>query len=287
MRSSGQQRLIRREVLTLLAAALAAAPSGARAAEQASAWAASSHSAIRLIDGGAMDGAAAEGGLLAAVSIRLKPGFKTYWRHPGDSGVPPLLRFEGSRNLRSAEVRFPAPHRFDDGAGGVSFGYSGEEVILPVAVVPIDRSKPVLLKLQADYAVCEKLCVPASGTAELALHGRPTAHGAAARAALAASPRRTALGADGPLRIIALSKGGEEGRFRVSIAAPEGADAALYVEAPQPWFFEVGAIKAGIAEVRTVAQDPAGPPPELTLTLVAGTLAVEAHATLDRSLLAP
>jgi DsbC/DsbD-like thiol-disulfide interchange protein len=101
--------------------------------------------------------------------MRLNPGFKTYWRHPGDSGVPPSFRFEGSRNLKSARVHFPAPRRFADGAGGFSIGYDGPEILLPLAITPVDPAKPVELVMEADYAVCEKMCVPASGKASLLL----------------------------------------------------------------------------------------------------------------------
>ena len=61
--------------------------------------------------------------LRAGIEIRLDPGWKTYWRYPGDSGVPPTLDFAGSENVKSVTALWPAPQRFADGAGGHSIGY--------------------------------------------------------------------------------------------------------------------------------------------------------------------
>jgi DsbC/DsbD-like thiol-disulfide interchange protein len=289
-----QQRANRREVLALVAGsvvgALAAAGSRpALAAEAASPWSVASHSALRLVDGGRSAG----GALLAGLALRLKPGFKTYWRHPGDSGVPPVIRFEGSVNVKEAEVLFPAPTRFDDGAGGFSFGYGAEEVLLPVAVTPADPARPVELHLQADYAVCEKLCVPASGSAALTLSGRPTTHDAALRKALSSVPKRVALATPGPLSILGLSRGGQPRRFEVAVVHQAGARPELFVEAPQPWFFAVGPLEAAAEgrparfAVEALERAPDGASPILRLTLVAGRDAIEVAAPLDTGLIAP
>ncbi len=75
--------------------------------------------------------------LRAGIEIKLQPGWKTYWRYPGDSGVPPQFDFAGSENLASAEVLYPAPHSFKDEAG-TSIGYK-ETVVFPVASRPAIR----------------------------------------------------------------------------------------------------------------------------------------------------
>ena len=79
--------------------------------------------------------------LRAGVEIKMQPGWKTYWRYPGDSGVPPRFDFSGSENLTAAKVLFPAPHLFTDETGH-SLGYKGN-VILPVVVTPQQPGKPV------------------------------------------------------------------------------------------------------------------------------------------------
>src|SRR6476469_6318575 len=139
----------------LAAASLFCAASSAIAAD-VSPWADDLQSAARLIAAPAHNEA---GGRVfrAGVEIKLKEGWKTYWRYPGDSGVPPVLDFSASQNVKAVTVLYPAPMRFPDGAGGNSIGYKGA-VILPLHVTPQDVRKPVTLRLKLGYAVCEKLC---------------------------------------------------------------------------------------------------------------------------------
>src|SRR6476660_2384226 len=92
----------------------------------------------------------------AGIEIKLNDGWHTYWRYPGDSGVPPAFDFSESQNVETVSVRYPAPSRFPDGAGGHAIGYKGG-VVWPVYVVPKDTGRPALLRLKLAYAVCEKL----------------------------------------------------------------------------------------------------------------------------------
>jgi DsbC/DsbD-like thiol-disulfide interchange protein len=103
-------------------------------AQDVSAWDADIHSAARLIAGSIVKTADAAY-LRAGVEIRLDPGWKTYWRDPGDSGVPPTLDFAGSENVKAVIVLWPAPERFPDGAGGHSIGYMGD-IIFPLRAIP-------------------------------------------------------------------------------------------------------------------------------------------------------
>src|SRR5215475_14153567 len=107
-------------------------------AADASAWDKDMHSAMRLIAAGAPRGGAAT--FRAGVEIRLDSGWKTYWRYPGDSGVPPRFTFTRSDNVKSVAIGWPAPHRFSDASGG-SIGYK-DHVIFPLTVEPQDATKP-------------------------------------------------------------------------------------------------------------------------------------------------
>ena len=124
---------------------------GARAAD-ASAWNGDSRAAARLI------ASVAGTQLRAGVEIRLAPGWKTYWRYPGDSGVPPQFDFSASDNVKAVTVRWPAPTRFSDSDGNTA-GYQ-EGVIFPLQLEAQDPSKPVTLRLKLIRRV-RKLCVPA------------------------------------------------------------------------------------------------------------------------------
>ena len=138
-----------------LVAVLALAVAPALASDPfASDWAASAKSRARLIADGA-------GG--AGVEIELAPGAITYWRDPGDSGLPPTFDFSGSRNVARAEAAFPAPTRIAEPDGSVAIGYR-EAVVFPVRVSPGAVSQPSTLRLTINYAVCEKICLPARAT---------------------------------------------------------------------------------------------------------------------------
>ena len=81
----------------------------------------------------------------AASPFSLQPGWKTYWRTPGDSGVPPRFDFSKSENVEAVTVLWPAPTKFDDGAGGHSLGYH-DQVVLPLRIVAKNADKPVTLR---------------------------------------------------------------------------------------------------------------------------------------------
>src|SRR5262245_25804867 len=102
--------------------------STARAAD-ASTWDGDARSAIRVVAGSPV----ARDAMRAGVELRLGTGWKTYWRYPGDSGVPPRFDFSKSTNVKSVTVQWPAPHRFSD-ESGASIGYKGG-VLLPLDVV--------------------------------------------------------------------------------------------------------------------------------------------------------
>src|SRR5262245_24638064 len=110
------------------------------AAADASPWDGAARAAVRLIAGG-QRGPAAATVHRAGVEIRLAPGWKTYWRYPGDSGVPPRFDFTSSRNVKSVTVRWPAPQRLTD-ESGTSIGYK-HDIVFPLEVVPQDAAKPV------------------------------------------------------------------------------------------------------------------------------------------------
>jgi DsbC/DsbD-like thiol-disulfide interchange protein len=106
----------------------------------------------RLLNGGMEDGVYRLG-----LHIHLAEGWKTYWRIPGEGGVPPTIEFAG-RNLKSFTVSHPVPVRHKD-ASGESIGYD-TDVVFPVHLVPEDTRKPVLAEMKAFIGVCEEICIP-------------------------------------------------------------------------------------------------------------------------------
>src|SRR6201995_4738737 len=109
-------------------------------AEDASPWQKDSHSQLRLLAGSRSGNV-----LLGGIAVPLQQGGHTYWRNPGDSGVPPRFDFSKSDNIEAVTVLWPAPQKFDDGAGGVSLGYH-DQIVLPLRIVVKSVDKPGTLR---------------------------------------------------------------------------------------------------------------------------------------------
>lgn len=200
-------------------------------AADVSAWDGDQHSAARLIAAAATH---ADGARLyrAGVEIRLAPGWKTYWRYPGDAGIPPSFDFAGSENVKSVAVLWPAPRKIAD-SEGVTIGYK-TNVVLPLHVVPADAGKPVALRMTLDYAICERLCVPVRAKAALTLDGAPKTTDDAGAAAEKHVPVRQAQNAAAPLSVgrTVVDAAAKPPRVLVDIAAPADSPVTLFAEGP-------------------------------------------------------
>jgi len=260
----------------------------ALAADDASPWDGGARAAVRLVAG--MPSAAGEPVLRAGIEIKLGAGWKTYWRYPGDSGVPPRFDFGGSENVERVDVLWPAPRSFSEGDGR-TIGYA-DDVVLPLRVVLRDPAKPAVLSLGIEYAVCEKLCVPAEAKAELRLPATASSHEAALQSNEARVPMPVKLGEGHPLAITAVIRepGPMHPRVVVDVAAPEAASVDLFAEGPTPdWALPVPQpVSVLTPGLRRFAFDldglPPGARPEgavIKLTAVAGDNAIEVDTRLD------
>jgi DsbC/DsbD-like thiol-disulfide interchange protein len=211
----------------MLAAALAATQSAPARAADASAWSQDLHSAFRLIAGANKSAATP---MRAGIEIKMQPGWHTYWRYPGDSGVPPRFDFSGSENFASAKVRYPAPHLYSDETGN-TLGYK-DGVTFPLQVTPRQPGKPVKLHVKLAYAVCAKLCVPVEGSAELTLAAGKSAQEAALAAAEAQVPKRVSAAQAG----LTVKRVNNDAKplIMVDLKAPAGEKVEMFVEGPTP-----------------------------------------------------
>ncbi len=100
----------------------------------------------------------ADGRHMTALRIRLAEGWKTYWRAPGDTGIPPDFDWSGSRNLAGVEPLWPVPVAFDT-AGALTLGY-WDELILPLAVTPAQAGEAIVIEGQALLGICSDVCLP-------------------------------------------------------------------------------------------------------------------------------
>jgi DsbC/DsbD-like thiol-disulfide interchange protein len=166
------------------------------------------------------------------IEIALEPGWYTYWRNPGEAGVPPVFDFSGSENVASVDVMYPAPTRYDDGAS-VSLIYR-DEVVFPFAVTPLTAGEPITLRLKAQFGVCSNVCIPTSASSEVSL--APDA---------AADPLSDARLGEFAKRI---PKAAEPGRFAVEsitvdgdalmvdVRSPDSSYSDLFAEPPPGWY---------------------------------------------------
>lgn len=254
--------------------------------DAASDWAWTDQSGVRLIS--AVTGVGDLSAVPVGLQVALEPGWKTYWRSPGDAGIPVTIDWAGSENLADAEMAWPVPHRFSL-FGLDTFGYE-REVVFPITVRPADPGRPVKLRAQVDYLVCEQICIPYQAALALDLPAgpaAPTAHvqlidrfaGQVPGDGGAHGLRLERVGIDeaggGPvLEAVAVS--------RLPFAAPD-----LIVEGPSDYVFAAPEVRLSEGGSRATLRVPVsvteGAPPlagtRLTLTLVDGVRGLEASVT--------
>ena len=248
-------------------------------AADASAWDGDQRAAVRLI-AGTQRGAVHRAG----VEIRLAPGWKTYWRYPGDSGIPPRFDISQSKNVKSVTVRYPAPHRLTD-ESGTSIGYK-RGVVFPLDVIPQNAAQPVVLVVKADYAICEKICIPAEGKAELSVTGKPGGQDAWLKQNEMLVPSAAKIGEGDKLAVRAVKR--EDKRILVDVTAPGAVE--LFAEGPAAdWALPVPSpVDGAPAGQQRFAFELDGLPPDakpdgatLMLTAVSDGQAIEVPYRLD------
>jgi DsbC/DsbD-like thiol-disulfide interchange protein len=173
---------------------------------------------------------------LAGVEITLADEWKTYWRNPGDAGVPPVFDWMGSTNVASIKTLYPAPSRIPE-AAAETIGYKGA-VLFPVVVTPQDAGKPVELKLLLEFGICREICIPAQATLSLTIPAEALAskeQPSAILAGLARVPRPQAerRPEDPELRSMTSRLDGPEPQLRFTVRFPGGGKGGdLFIEAP-------------------------------------------------------
>jgi DsbC/DsbD-like thiol-disulfide interchange protein len=242
----------------------------------ASPWSQSHNASMRLIAGSSKDGKF----LRSGIEIKLAPHFKTYWRTPGESGVAPVTSFEGSQNLKSTEVLFPAPTLFRDKSGTV-FGYK-EHVIWPIQVEAQDVTKPVILNIKLDYGVCEKICIPASGFAQISLfHSQISEYDAQIATAEALVPKKQKLGEGKDISITKITPPIIENTRSTFIIDVTGSQfLEILPEAkPDSWYLEAQVMNNIGNQFKITVFDPQSArnaiPCDIRLTAVSGNKAIE------------
>ncbi|MCF8467531.1 MAG: hypothetical protein K9G33_09040 [Sneathiella sp.] len=135
-------------------------------AETVSKWIETDQSRIRLIS--EFDGVKGHDPLRVGLQVQLAPGWKIYWRSPGDAGIPPQFDWAGSKNLKESVVSWPLPELFE-AYGFSSWGYH-DEVVFPIAIELSQSNVPLDLKLHLRFGICEQVCIPYEHDLSLSLN---------------------------------------------------------------------------------------------------------------------
>jgi DsbC/DsbD-like thiol-disulfide interchange protein len=217
---------------------------------------------------------------MAGLDLTLAPGWKTYWRSPGEAGIPPVFDWSGSQNLGAVQIHWPAPVVFHTN-GLQTIGYH-DRLVLPLEVTPLDPDKPVTLRLSVQLGVCDDICLPAtlSLTADLAPPGAPDA------AIATALSKRPATATEAKVSSVACTidpiKDGL--RLTASIRLPDPGSAevvAIETADPTVWVAEATTKRNGADLIATTDLVPPGGSPfaldrsGVTLTILSDRGAVE------------
>jgi len=222
----------------------------------------------------------ADGSHMAGLLVRLAPGWKTYWRAPGEAGIPPRLQLRDRAGLLAADLHWPVPEVFHSN-GMQSIGYSSD-VVFPLELTLADGTGALRLAGRIDLGVCHDICMPVS----IPLRGTLPAGGHP-------DPRIAAALADRPLNAAEAGAGRvscdltpiRDG-LRVTARIPlprQGSDETVVFELPDPaiWISEAMTQRSGgtLTATADIVPPDAGPfamdRSSLRMTVLAGGSAVE------------
>ncbi|MGH6926101.1 MAG: protein-disulfide reductase DsbD domain-containing protein [Propylenella sp.] len=190
-------------------------------------WAAADAAKMRVLLAGPSDDS-----IVGGIEFALEPGWYTYWRNPGEAGVPPAFDFSGSENVADVAVLYPTPERYDDGTS-VSLIYR-DEVVFPLAVTPARPGEPVTLSVEAVFGVCSEVCVPTRASAAATLP--PAApHDALSEALLERFLARVPKPAEpGHFEVESVTVVDEA--LLIDVRMPDSAFSDLFADPPEGWY---------------------------------------------------
>ncbi len=199
-----------------------------------------------VVSGSILPGWQMEGGTqMAAIRIELAPGWKTYWRAPGDAGIPPRFSWQGSENLAGFAPHWPVPDVFVQN-GLRSVGYDGA-VTIPIELRPQDPTAPIHVEGEMEIGVCLDICIPATIAFSAELPPAPGADNKVIRAALADRPMTE--GEAGVGAVICRTEPISDGlKVTVTIDMPQMSgeeDAVVELADPSVWVAEPSVTRAG------------------------------------------
>jgi suppressor for copper-sensitivity B len=226
----------------------------------------------------------------AGLHLQLGEGWKTYWRSPGEVGLPPSIVWAGSKNIEEAEFLWPAPERFT--AFGIeNFGYH-DEVVFPIRIVLSDPGMPVALRARVSLLTCSTVCVPQEFNLSLDLPRASGIDNEAAGLISAYSARVPDDGTESGIRITSAHLDDEETVLTLTARSDEPFEAPdVFPELGEGTAFGKPDIRLGKGGQLLWARLPiltaASDPPELQVTVTDGTRAATLNPVLSEDAPAP
>ncbi|ENN89081.1 hypothetical protein RHSP_01484 [Rhizobium freirei PRF 81] len=177
----------------------------------------------------------AQGHIRAALQIEPQPGWITYWREPGQSGIPPQVTLKPESRVTLEKAGYPIPKQII--VGNIhEIGYDAP-VTLPLDF-KVEGKPPEKLELTAFIGLCKEICIPfqAEYSLSLAAGEQPTAHELALLDAANASLPQ-APSSDFTVQSHSLSADAQSLSLHLTLPEAAGADPAVYVTGPAGYVF--------------------------------------------------
>ena len=163
------------------------------------------------------------------LEFRLAPGWKIYWRTPGEAGLPPTLDLQMANGAPlQSQIEWPVPKRFN-AFGFDNFGYA-DAVILPVAVRGYDRGAALQIRGQIEALVCSDICVPLAGALRLDLADGPAGPSSMAMVIAQFAAKVPRIDALSPIKIATAWQSGSQ--LKIGFAATSQPVTEVFVEGP-------------------------------------------------------
>ncbi len=118
-------------------------------------WSSSETSKVRLISPYSQND---DKNILLGLEYQMEPGWKTYWKSPGDGGFPQTISWENSINVKNVNILWPTPEKFEI-LELTSLGYE-KNVIFPIEIEVEDETQNTFINFQVSYLICKEICIP-------------------------------------------------------------------------------------------------------------------------------
>src|SRR5215472_2581102 len=137
--------------------ALALAWAGCSVAEKLPA----KHAQVELVSQNAAIKSGTETDVMLGVHFVLEPGWHIYWVNPGDSGQPPVFKWQLPPGITAGEIRWPRPERLQSSQQIVDYGYHDDVLLMvPIHVArTVSGKSPAQISLEARWLICREVCL--------------------------------------------------------------------------------------------------------------------------------